>query len=236
MKKFLKAFGMSIMSLIVILSLITPVNAEYVDKSEIYEEIRNGLAKYDVDEETQNHLIWKLENGEMWDSMSGEYIDLQPQERYFSENHLFEKTTYPDGSIKISDIYGGEYKEFDPIGTCGIGGGDFEWGSAGRWWKYTGATASESIILVKASFKIDYSGHERLQAQIDRIYDYSIMIIGGTYSYEHFKIIRKTASGNNAAEAELKFSLIGIEGLYSKTCYLKAHILNRSSQWTSYSF
>ena len=61
------------------------------------DQVKENLLKNDVDEETADKLILKLQNGELWDSMNPKYRDLEPQ----IKTEHYEKTTYPDGSICV---------------------------------------------------------------------------------------------------------------------------------------
>nr|WP_300005465.1 hypothetical protein [Tissierella sp.] len=250
MKNLIKFFLVGAISCVLVLCFTLPVRAESkledngIDlksmenklDEKIQNQIKNELSKHNVDEKTQNFLISKLENNEQWDSISGKYDDLKPQEQYSTGDYTYKKTTYPDGSINVIELSGGSYQEFTLIKPLSIGGGDFDWGGTGKWWKRTGVKASQSIGTIKAEFMLDTSGNERVQAKIDNIYDYRIRVIPGTYSLDYFKVTQSTASGQNPAVAELKFNVSGYGGSYGFTGYLKAHILNRSSQWTSYMF
>lgn len=221
------------LTFVMVISFISPISAEVVDQTDnIIEELR----KYNVADKNIDVLMWKYENGVAWDSLSDEFRDIKPQEVLHIGNYTQEITRYPDGSISISDTNLGTKVPFHKITPASIGGGDFDHGSTGRWWIYTGATVKQNTILIKASFKIDYSGNQTSIGQISSVYDYDITVYGGSSSFESLSITNKYASSNKPATAELRFTHTMVGGGYSKTAYLRANIQDRTNVYSTYSY
>lgn len=228
-----KNIGIMFLCVFMTLFAFTPIVAE--EKSEI-EEIADELRLYDVSEDEINNLIWKYENNVAWDSLSGEFPDIEPESTIVIGNYTQEITRYPDGSLSINDLYIGEKEEAPAIQPFDVSGGDFNWGSTGQWWSYTGAVARQNTILIKAEFKLDYSGHQNLRAEITKVYDYSLKVYGGSGSVDSLKITNRKATSSTPATAEFRFTHVLAGGGYSSTAYLKVLVYNRNNAITQYSY
>lgn len=221
------------LALAMLSTFISPISAENTDQKGY---IREELKKYDVSSENIDLLIWKYENGIAWDSISDEFLDVKPTETINIGSLSTEITRYPDGSVSIKETNLGIEDPYISITSRSIGGGDFDYGSTGNWWMYTGATVRQNTILIKASFKIDYSGNQRTIAQINRVYDHSITIYGGSFSFESLSISNRSASSNKPATADLRFTHTMKGGGFSKTSLLRANIQGRNNVYSTYSY
>lgn len=76
---------------------VTGSDVRELSEEELIESMRN----YGLTESTIEKLINKLENGQIWDSMNPEFEGATVSERI---SNTETKYTYPDGSIKISNI------------------------------------------------------------------------------------------------------------------------------------
>lgn len=169
--------------------------------------------------EVQNYLIEKIKNGEIWDSLSGEYINLEPQEVIKKENNYYSKTTYPDGSIKVTNI---DISEISDITKCGRSVTGGTWHSGSYWWEVTGALVKENYMVFTASFRADYSGNAYNPSSIDRVYEYNIATVAASYANPRLVISRKQATSSTPARAYLSFdvTLYNSAGGFTQYVYL----------------
>ncbi len=168
--------------------------------------LKNFLRQYGADEATISNLLKKCENGELWNSLDPQYKSTATHETFSNENGItVDKYVYPDGSIMIqelsSPITTTESGEVT-INTVSIGGGTVTQGSG--FLSVKGAKVSYDFGMIKASFNADYTFANGAYDKIDKIYDYSMRVIGGSYQNLTFKITKQIESSTGPATARLQ--------------------------------
>lgn len=221
MKKLIKLFSVTGMSLLMVLSLIVPVSAQ--EKIGIQkEEIKENFIDMEIDERTAESLVMKLEKGEKLDSFKKEYKNIEPYEIIENDFEIVEKFVYPDGSKKIITIQNTPLS----IITGSITGGTRENGT--YWYVWKGAKVKASWGIVTASFYADMQGSTGF-GRIDRVHTKSISIIGGTFRNESLSITRREATSANPAQAQLYFVGEALNDFGSSTFYLFLRVPYRGS-------
>lgn len=179
----------------------TPINK--VEASEINTEmvslslgeesrIATELSEYGVSNEDINSLITKLNNGELWDSLTNAVP--VSQETKILDNGDTTQTIYKyeDGSVYITETTEGEEIVYDStsentIQPFGVSGGSSQTGSG-----YTlikGATVTGTNVIIKMQFKTDYEQWTKGGGQINRAYDYKISVQPGSYTNPKFATV-----------------------------------------------
>lgn len=199
----------------------------YEQKSLIKEQL-NTLG---VDENKIDSLIIKLENGEDWDSFSGEYSNMMPTEIYKStDDSIIERFVYPDGSVKVRSLSLPPKNQENMVGPLSVSGGSWTYGSG--YATCTGAMVSESIGLLQMLFYADFTHVQNGYDMIDNIYDWEITTLLSTYEDVEFNINRSRETSSKPAEATLKckYTLSGPGA--SRSVYLRLNVQDDSA-WSS---
>ena len=194
-------------------------------KMEMREEfIKIGVASEDVDE-----LVEKVQNGEMLDSMKKEYENISPSEISYNDGFKTEKYIYPDGSVKVVGIDTKDANVF----TGQLSGGNYTSGSGYYVWRGVKVFATWGIVT--ASFYANIEGTKTM-GRINKIYDYGITVIGGTWSDVSFTITRSNATSTSVpAEARLYFVASAVDQLAMSTFYLRLYVPMGSGAYANFS-
>lgn len=178
------------------------------------------LSENDVDSSTINSLIDKVNKGELWDCLKEEYNNIEPSYVNTSPNgETTEKYVYPDGSIKVCEINAPQDIQSRSVS-------DIFWNSGSGYSIARGAKVRESVGLATASFYADFELIRGGYDQINRVYDYSITTLGGTYSSPSLSIVRSKESVSYPAEAKLNFDFSFYNGSAGQTCWVKLKVGN----------
>lgn len=196
---------------------------------------------YNVKEETQNQLIAKLKKGELWDSINKNENPVGTYEVPSKENENIVETvsTYKDGSISVAAVEPTIVEDFsseiptniitpfavDP-GTV-TGGSGYKNFQKAKAYVYAGVANAHFY----ANFTLVQGGYDK----ISNVYDYKIVGVGGTASYDNLKITRATETSSNKASAKLDFTWNAFNGASSTTCWLKLNV-GKDTYGTTYSY
>lgn len=176
------------------------------------EEIKENFSELGIDEKTQNKLLEKLANGQKLDSMK--QVNIDKAMKQFDIKTLVEegeKTfTFNDGSkIVIGSEYENPQKAVQPLAN-----------------NYRTVTSYINWGVVNCSFKTDFVTRSGAYDYIQRSYNPSVSVPGGSYSNKKVEIIRKYENSNRRAKSTLSFDY---ETLYiSSTGQLHFYVGNNS--------
>jgi len=206
--------------------------------TENIQSLNEFLTTYNVDEKTQNNLIAKLKKGEVWDSIKKGQEPVSTYEKTTEEDVIETISTFKDGSITVTTLEPNivEFTKPAPsegISTRAVSPGTVTGGSGYKSFKKAKAYVYSGIA--NAHFYADFTIVQGGNDYITRVYDYKIIGIGGTASYDNLKITRKTENLDGKASAKLDFTWAAFNGGGSSTCWLKLNV-GKDSYSTSYSY
>ena len=201
--------------------------------------IRMELARAGVDERTRDALIAKLESGQVWDSMIPEATPVNS--RQYQIGAMVEtRLEYSDGSVVISSIemapellspdLAGSVSGLDPIPLAVT---NCSSRSNGTVRTNTGCLVSHNAILVKMSFRADYTFNRIITstyepkttwARIDRVHSPTVITIGSSAQSPTLNIIRKSASFSSPAQARLATIVTALGNVASGTVALNLYV------------
>jgi hypothetical protein len=189
-------------------------------------ELEEKLASKGIKKETINSLISKLERGEIWDSLNPdvvEKVDSKLINPSIDNPYVF--YTFPDGSYIESSIS----KTNDSIGimasTCGTG-----------YCYYTKQKISRYTSLVDAFYYADFTINYGAADRISYLYpDYSIEVLGGTWTDDKLEYIRSTEDtyNNLNAKARLKFTYTINTPIPAKSKVASLYLIVGDDTWYS---
>lgn len=184
--------------------------------------IKMSLSEYGVGEETQEDLINKLKNYEIWDSLKG----VDPiSTRTVLKNDIEEKVeVFQDGSISVTAIDFSTAEISDVITTYDLDPGDISSGSG--YTNYRGAKVYKNEIVLWASFYADFTTVHQGMSYITRVYDEHVGGAGGTFSEVKLDLIKAKEDLNSPAEAKLGFIVTFWGGWGGGTAWLKLQVGN----------
>lgn len=233
--------------MLIILSSSTMILAEEVSTEkqldgEVLNVIKEKLRTYNVSEDTIQNLIEKLHNGEIWDSLSGEYHDLEPQ---IVENG-YSKTIYPDGSIKVEKVEITDETEvlyYDGEQIIDINNGEISILSSG----ISGGTVTSGsgyVIVRNARVYVDtvfidmkfYADYDQLQNRTSKIVNVKNEAVGGLFfniSDINLSITNQNGSGDTAATARLRAQASSQFLGGSTTIWLQLNV-TYNREWTTH--
>ena len=191
-------------------------------------ELRTNLQELGIDDKTQDSLIKKLYNGEVWDSMNPNEIAKVPTDLLTpSINEPIKIYKFPDGSVIKREI---KIPEDTNLIFRSPGSG---------YTTYRNVLISENNGTVGASFRADMGFAQEGYDEILEVYDYQITVVAGSYSDVELNIYRRKETSTSPAYAYLRFHFTSNQGgiqLLDKTCYLKLYVQNDSywSECTNY--
>lgn len=179
-----------------------------------YSVINKQFTELGIEKNTRKHLLEKIQNGELLDSMKKEYAQKAPDYIVRNDGVYEEHFSYPDGSVKVLRINTGVF-------TGHITGGSQSSGS--YWYVWNNAKVSATWGVVTASFRADFEGANGAGI-IHRVYDYSIQTAGGTFSQAKLTKDRANASQSDPARATLFFIATAVNGYAQTTVYLRLYV------------
>lgn len=215
--------------------------------SEDIKSLNEFFNTYNVKEETQNQLIAKLKKGKIWDSIKKDEKPVSTYEVPSKENENIVETVsiYKDGSISVAAIEPTIVEDFSSeIPTNGTNGtntitpyavnpGTVTGGSGYK--NYTKAKAYVYSGIANAHFYANFTLIQGGYDKITNVYDYKIVGVGGTTSYDSLRITRATETSTYKASAKLDFTWVAFNGSSSSTCWLKLNV-GRDSYGTTHSY
>lgn len=214
-----------IFSVILVFGLFTTnIYAQKSDKIELTEQeilkIKNFLTDYGVNESTQEELIDKYKNGEMWDSItdSSNPINIQTIELDGETQTI---CYYHDGSVSVTTMPKKPDNQNQGYNLRSVSGGT--WRSGSGYSNCYGATVRVNHGIVDMSFQADFSLVNQGYSEIIDVYHGDYFVAGGSISSENLRINRKKEDRYHPAEAEysINFDLIKIGGSWKYTVWLK---------------
>lgn len=161
-------------------SFASTSDAKYTDDE--ITEIRDFLEELGVDTETQDQLITKLENGEIWDSMNPELIESLPE--YYHTVNLdepFKEYVFPDGSVYQLELTPIDLDKLQTATTCT--GCNEE-----TYYEFSRTSGTVSLTAL-ADFKWYWNGG--LNSEIYQIYSARARVIGGTATKPDITYVNK---------------------------------------------
>lgn len=184
------------------------------DNNVDYVSLKNQLLSNGVEEKVAEELIQKLKRGEVWDVFKKEYQGLKPQEK----RQDYQKTTYPDGSIKVV-----AFEEIEPQEDGGI--------QTRALIKKKGVKVWANAIYVNMSFKIDYirdtsTGKAKITSQYAKNYNAG----GGTLTEDTYGFLK---GWHNPTNAWLACNFTGWQGLASGRYYIKLFVDGKGTEFDS---
>ncbi|MCR2043797.1 hypothetical protein NSA23_06645 [Anaerosalibacter massiliensis] len=189
-------------------------------------EIREMLDELNIDKTTQDNLINKLENNQIWDCMDEEQVSKIP-ENYFnvSIDEPVKRYTFPDGSVIETKL------ELPMISPSAVTGGSVSSGSG--YTSVRGAKVSTKKGLVGMGFYADYTNVNGAYDYISRVYDSWVKVVGGSYSNRKLKIVKKREDISGPAEAKLSADVSWVGGVTGAgTEWLKLRV-GKDKAWSS---
>ena len=203
------------------------VISQETQEDNVYEQIQLELDKSNIPKSTQIKLITKLKNGEQWDSMNPEKLKQIPKD-YFkisgktseTKRYTFEDGSFIEQSINIEPTY--TVKDIDG-GTVNNGTG---------YHSVKGANVHVKKGVISLGFKADYTLNNRMDDDIDNVYDDCVKVIGGSYSNRNLKIISKKENANGPAKAELTADVSFAGGILASDTERLTLFVGDDKAWT----
>lgn len=192
-------------------------------------EVKTWLKENGVDDSTADSLMKKLEKNQAWDSLKNKKAKIKTQGIVEKINKDETKTTYPDGTIELTEITDGAVttkitypdgsieltgiidgevttKPADSDGSIqllSIDNGTVTKGSG--YISYKGSKIYHYTGVVNAHYYADYTYVTGAYDYIDRAYSPSISVFTGTYSEVSCLVDRRSETSTGAALAHLSF-------------------------------
>lgn len=215
--------------LIIVISFNLPVyaNSNVLSEKDL-NRVKDFLNEYDVNEEKQELLIQKYENGILWDSM----LENTPVRSVEKELTKTIKTIdyYEDGSVKVTEI------EKEPYSTSAVLSGEVnpsavtggKWESGTGYRNCYGCDIRVNHGIVDMSFKADFSVLQHGYSSISRVYRGDYFIAGGSVDNEILRINQAKESYYYPAEAEYTITFNSYLSLFSWKYSLWLKVGNKS--------
>lgn len=158
-------------------------------------KLREWLSSYNVDDDTIDSLINKLEQGEIWDSLNPEKANLGVSSKINNEES---KIVYPDGSIAITGLEKGIEDRKINIGSVSSGTG---------YRVYKNCKVYHNAGIVNLEFYANYTIAQGAYDKIDGVRDARSTSLGGVATRVSFgrKKIQENANGPAKARFEVFF-------------------------------
>lgn len=184
------------------------------------EEVIKWFKDNGVDQETINSLMEKLNNNEMLDSINPE-MQSRGIVTYSDDNET--RIVYPDGSITVTGIEGGEIINV-PQSRASISGGSVSSGSGYSTRK--GAKVYHNSGFLNMSFYATYTNVQGGYDKIDSVYDKKCTSYLGNWSYLSFgrQKIKEDANGPARARFEVIYNASIGESNSSGNYYLDLRV------------
>lgn len=171
-------------------------SVETVSKSR--EDVIKWFKDNGVDQETINELMNKLDNNEPLDSINP---SMKSMGRCVYSDDTQTKVVYPDGSISITGLEGGEIIE-SPKSRAGLSGGS---GSSGSGYSSRrGVKVYHNSGVVDMSYYANYTFVQGGYDKIDGVYNKKCVSYLGTWTYLSFGRQKITENLNGPARARFE--------------------------------
>ncbi len=179
----------------VLLSMVnfTSIPVFAYDSNLLHRNLVESFESLEIKPAIAERLSTKVEKGEVLDSMNSKYDYLEPQIIRNEPGNYFEKTTYPDGSVKIAKITAGTF-------TGKISGGEYNSGT--YWYTWNNARVLATWGAVTMSYRANFEGGKGF-GRINKVYNDSVTTIGGLFKNKTLKIVRANATSTAKAKASL---------------------------------
>jgi len=206
----MKKVSSVLISMGLVLSFSTSVFAEQGDPSNyglkeaivIYDQdtIKASFEELDIDVQTQERLLVKLESGQLIDSLNPEKINEGVSTKFTNQqssntiridaiNAYTIRTVFPDGSVSVRGIEPG------PGTVCGTG-----------YCNYNNTKISYNTGVINSSFLANYSIVNGGYSSISRVWNADVYVLGGTVSDLELKITRPTETYSYSANATMTWA------------------------------
>ncbi len=162
------------------------------------EEVIKWYQENGVDQETIDSLMKKLDNNELLDSINPS-MKSKGIVTFSDENET--RIVYPDGSISITGVEGGEIN-YVPQSKASISGGTTSSGSG--YFIRKGAKVYNKSGILDMHFYADFTNVQRGDDKIDRVYDKKCKSYLGTWTLDTFKITKTFENLNGPATARFE--------------------------------
>ncbi|GBF10237.1 hypothetical protein TEPIDINF_001741 [Tepidibacillus infernus] len=203
--------------LVLILSLMIPIfgqvsaasSLDNITKEQI-REIKENLTEMGVDEKTQNSLINKLKEGQIWDSMNVKMKDKGITNTILKTDAngtkvQSTKTVYPDGSVNVVNITIPSPELDSEFSVQDVSGGTASCGSG--YCNYYGVKVDGGNGIVNASFLADYTFVDGGYDYISKAYQPRVEVYFGSFSDVTGPVIlRAKETSYQSARAYLKWT------------------------------
>lgn len=197
------------------------------------EEVKNNLTSLGIDEETQNKLINKLINGEVWDSLNPKCLEKVPKSFFnISFDNPINRYEFPDGSVIEVGIKFPEGFELDNIERAGsISGGTSSSGTG--YSSIKGAEIYRYAGMYSLGFYADFTLVNGGYDYISNVYSPWTKSAASNITYPELLIYSKNESISGPARAELRAQVdyLGIVG--SETVWVTLNVGNNQAWVTS---
>lgn len=202
----------------------------FLSESEVI-ELLDFFTSNGVENSKAIELIGKVDSGVILNSMDENFADLGilTIEEMTPTGELKQVYTYPDGSIKVNEVY---RPETVSESIRSVSGGSVSSGSG--WMTTKGARVYASVGVATCWFYADYTFAKGGYDKITRIYDASINTIGGTYhdatlgngplTSDNNAPDKANENASGAAYAKLSFKFDAYSGAGSQTCWMKLNV------------
>nr|WP_012390448.1 DUF5626 family protein [Exiguobacterium arabatum]CAQ35228.1 hypothetical protein [Exiguobacterium arabatum] len=202
--------------------------------------LKEFLAIYNVDVVTQEKLINKLENGEIWDSLKPNVEPIDFIQNSDKAGNIEQIEIYADGSVAATTIEPTTVETFEAtpsvpgmIQPMTVTPGTVTGGSGYK--AYKKAQVRKNIGVADAYFYADFTLVQGGMDFIQRVYDYKLVGKGGTTTFTGLKITRAKETQDYKASAKLDFNFVAYDGLGSVSCWLKLFV-GKDSYSSAYSY
>lgn len=190
------------------------------------EQIEQSLVDVGVSSDNIDYLLEKVTSGEILDSMNPIYDDIEPINVINTFEEYIEEYIYPDGSIKVVSI--AKTSTSASITTGSYSSGTY-------WYSHNGASVSVTYGILTMQFKANFQGGNGF-GQIDSVYDFTIITVGGTFSDQSLTIDIKNATSSTPAQATLFCIAQLYGGAAQSTCYLRLYVPYAAGAYAKFTF
>lgn len=181
---------------------VVSVHSQETLSNEDVLSLNNFFNTYGVNEQIQNDLINKFNSGQSWDSFKQDSEPVSSHE-VNTENGIENINTYQDGSITVSSVTPDIVDVDEFISPMAVDPGTIGSGTGYR--TYKNAKIHFSNGIATASFYSNFTIIQGGNDFIERISDEKVTVLGGTMSNLTLKMVRKTETLDDKAEAKLEF-------------------------------
>jgi hypothetical protein len=213
-----------------------------IDKLSLEEFAAKYWAPWGMDKATQQKLINKIKKGEILDANRPEMQSKAKIETFMQVNdegvlEEVTKLTYPDGSISVTtkEIPNEGSGATGDVGALAVDTSTGKVSCGTGYCNFYNVKVSHLSGFVYAKFYADFTIVHGYYDYISRVYDYSIIMVPGSFSVTSFRINKAQESLSGPAYATLEWigSLPG--DIFSATFRLRLYVGNdKYYSWANY--